>query len=44
MSRNSRLDDKDAQLRRTAVELYRSGTPAAEVARRFHRSRSWVYK
>ena len=44
MSRNSRSDDKDAQLRRTAVKLYRSGTPATEVARRCHRSRSWVYK
>jgi hypothetical protein len=44
MSRNSRSDDKDAQLRRTAVKLYRSGTPGTEVARRFHRSRSWVYK
>ena len=44
MSRNSRSDDKDAQLRRTAVKLYRSGTPATEVARRCHRSRSWLYK
>lgn len=44
MSRNSRSDHKDAQLRRTAVQLYRSGTPASEVARRLHRSRSWVYK
>ena len=44
MSRNSRSDDKDAQLRRTAVKLYRSGTPATEVARQLHRSRCWVYK
>jgi hypothetical protein len=44
MSRNSRSDHKDAQLRRTAVQLYRSGTPASKVARRLHRSRSWVYK
>jgi hypothetical protein len=44
MSRNSRSDDKAAQLRRTAVKLYRTGTPATEVARQLHRSRSWVYK
>ncbi|HEY7711443.1 MAG TPA: helix-turn-helix domain-containing protein, partial [Candidatus Entotheonella sp.] len=44
MSRNSRSDDNDAQLRRAAVKLYRSGTPAAEVARQLHRSRCWVYK
>jgi hypothetical protein len=44
MSRNSRSDHKDAQLRCTAVQLYRRGTPASEVARRLHRSRSWVYK
>lgn len=44
MSRNSRSDDKDAQLRRTAVKLYRRRTPATEVARQLHRSRCWVYK
>jgi len=44
MSRNSRSDHKDAQRRRTAVQLYRTGTPVSEVARRLHRSRSWVYK
>jgi putative transposase len=44
MSRNSRFNDKDAQLRRTAVKLYRSGTPATEVARQLRRSRCWVYK
>ncbi len=44
MARNSRADDKDAQLRRTAVQLYRRGTPATEVARQLHRSRCWVYK
>lgn len=44
MSRPTRSDQKDAQHRRTAVNLYRTGTPATEVARRLHRSRSWVYK
>jgi hypothetical protein len=44
MSRTTRSDHKDAQLRRTAVKLYRAGIPAAEVARQLHRSRSWVYK
>lgn len=44
MSRNTRLDHKDAQLRRTAVKLYRTGIPAAEVGRQLHHSRSWVYK
>ncbi len=44
MSHNSRSDDKDAQLRRTAVKRYRSGIPATEVARQLHRSRYWVYK
>jgi hypothetical protein len=43
MSRNARSDDKDAQLRRTAVKLYRRGTPATEVARQLHRNRCWVY-
>lgn len=44
MSRNTRSDHKDVQLRRTAVNRYRAGIPAAEVARQLHRSRSWVYK
>jgi hypothetical protein len=44
MSRNTRSDHKDAQLRRTAVKRYRAGIPAIEVARQLHRSRSWVYK
>lgn len=44
MSRNTRSDHKDAQLRRTAVKRYRAGIPAAAVARQLHRSRSWVYK
>ena len=44
MSRNTRSDHKDAQLRRTAVKRYRAGIPAKEVARQLHRSRSWVYK
>lgn len=44
MSRNTRSDHKDAQLRRTAVKRYRAGIPATEVARQLHRSRSWVYK
>ncbi len=44
MSRNTRSDHKDAQLRRTAVKRYRAGIPPAEVARQLHRSRSWVYK
>jgi hypothetical protein len=44
MSCNSRSNDKDAQLRRTAVKLYRSGIPATEVARQLHRSRCWVNK
>ena len=44
MSRNTRSDHKEAQRRRTAVKLYRSGTPATEVARQLHRSRCWVYK
>ena len=44
MSRTTRSDHKDAQLRRTAVKYYRAGLPAAEVARQLHRSRSWVYK
>jgi hypothetical protein len=44
MSRNTRSDHKEAQLRRTAVKRYRAGIPAAEVARQLHRSRSWVYK
>ncbi len=44
MSRNTRSDHEDAQLRRTAVKRYRAGIPAAEVARQLHRSRSWVYK
>ena len=44
MSRNTRSDQKEAQRRRTAVKLYRSGTPAIEVARQLHRSRSWLYK
>jgi len=44
MSRTTRSDHKDAQRRRMAVQLYRAGTPATEVAQRFHRSRSWVYK
>lgn len=44
MSHNTRSDHKDAKRRRMAVKLYRSGTPAAEVARQLHRSRSWVYK
>jgi hypothetical protein len=44
MSRTTRLDQKDAQRRRMAVKLYRTGTSATEVARRLHRSRSWVYQ
>jgi len=44
MARNTQSDHKDAQLRRTAVQRYRVGLPAAEVARQLHRSRSWVYK
>jgi hypothetical protein len=44
MSRNTRSDQKEAQRRRMAVKLYRSGTPATEVARQLHRSRCWVYK
>jgi putative transposase len=44
MSRTTRSDHKDAQLRRTAVKLYRAGISAAEVARQLHHSRSWVYK
>lgn len=44
MSRNTRSDHKDAQLRRTAVKRYRAGIPAKEVARQLHRSRSWVDK
>lgn len=44
MSRNTRSDQKEAQRRRMAVKLYRSGTPAAEVARQLHHSRCWVYK
>lgn len=44
MSRNTRSDRKEAQRRRAAVQLYRSGTPATEVARQLHRSRCWVYK
>jgi Homeodomain-like domain len=44
MSRTTRSDHKDAQLRRTAVKRYRAGIPATEVARQLHRSRSWVYK
>ena len=44
MSHNTRSEQNDANLRRTAVKRYRAGTPAAEVARRLHRSRSWVYK
>ena len=44
MSRNTRSDQKDAQRRRTAVQLYRSSIPATEVARQLHCSRSWVYK
>ena len=44
MSRTTRSDHKDAQLRRTAVKYYRAGIPAAEVARQLHRSRSWDYK
>jgi len=43
MSRNTRSDHKDAQLRRTAVKRYRSGISAKEVARQLHRSLSWVY-
>jgi hypothetical protein len=42
MSRNTRLAHKDAQLRRTAVTLYRTGLPAAAVGRQLHHSRSWV--
>jgi hypothetical protein len=38
MSRNTRSDHKGAQLRRTAVKLYRTGIPVAEVARQLHRS------
>lgn len=44
MSRTTRSDHKDAQRRRMAVKLYRTGTSATEVAHRLHRSRSWVYK
>jgi putative transposase len=44
MSRETRSDQKDAQRRRMAVKLYRTGTSATEVARRLHRSCSWVYK
>ena len=44
MSRTTRSDHKDAQLRRTAVKRYRAGIPAAEVARQLHHSRSWIYK
>jgi hypothetical protein len=44
MSRTTRSDHKDAQLRRTAVKRYRVSIPAAEVARQLHHSRSWVYK
>lgn len=44
MSRKTRSDQKDAQRRCAAVKLYRSGTPATEVARQLHRSRCWVYK
>jgi transposase len=42
MSRTTWSDHKDAQLRRTAVQLYRGGISAAEVARQLHHSRSWV--
>lgn len=44
MSYKTRSDQNKAKRRRMAVKLFRSGTPAAEVARQFHRSRSWVYK
>ena len=44
MSRTTRSDHKDAQLRRTAVKRYRAGISAAEIARQLHHSRSWVYK
>ena len=44
MSRKTRSDHKEAELRRAAVKLYRSGIPATEVARQLHHSRSWVYK
>ena len=44
MARKTRSDHKDAQRRRMAVKLYRTGAPATEVARRLRRSRSWVYK
>jgi putative transposase len=44
MSRKTRSDHKDAKLRRMAVKRYQAGTPAAEIARPLHRSRSWVYK
>lgn len=43
MSHTTR-DQADAQLRRTAVKMYRTGTSAEDVARKLHRSRSWVYK
>lgn len=42
MSRKTRSDDTDAQLRRTAVKRYRTGIPAAAVARQLPRSRRWV--
>jgi Homeodomain-like domain len=44
MSHNTRSDQNDANLRRTAIKRYRAGTPDAEVARQLRRSRSWVYK
>lgn len=44
MSHNTRSDHHDANLRRTAVKRFRAGTPASEVARQLHHSRSWVYK
>jgi hypothetical protein len=43
MSHTTR-DQADAQRRRAAVKMYRAGTSAEDVARKLHRSRSWVYK
>lgn len=37
-------DQAEAQLRRSAVKIYRTGIPAQSVAQKLHRSRSWVYK
>lgn len=44
MCHTTRSEQEAAQLRRRAVQMYRAGIAAADVARKLKRSRGWVYK